>query len=390
MFLAWPIWLVLLAPWVGLTLWLLWGQLDRRGVPFLKLWRDETTHHRKPNRAWAKPPLALIALLAAMFLAIAAAAGPMVRIGLNPPATPPEPSDVKIDCLAVRAGPTTQAMVRLLNQSDLSTAKLTIRADGKKLRTDQVTLPARGQTHNYFLIVPVPASAVEAEVECDGARIDHRVRATRWAAWPIVEAATPLPPELRRMIDVYGRHRPPGEGSKHVAVLSASAVAPQEEPAAIVADGSAATTALSNLEPPAVLDSPLTKSVDWEKILSRAGVSSPPPGDWQPIVTAAGVTVLAVRQQPVKRVWVGFQSEEFPRRADFVVFWSNVFDWLEDGGQNYESAPSPLPAATSLAEANPSAKPLAAPLFLAALGLICISAVAFKSPKPPWRNGFQS
>ncbi|MGA2440126.1 MAG: hypothetical protein ABSH08_04160 [Tepidisphaeraceae bacterium] len=391
MFLAWPIWLVLLAPWAGLTLWLLWGQLDRRGVPFVKLWRGEMTHHRKPRRAWAKPPLALIALLAAMFLAIVAAAGPMVRIGLNPPAIPPEPSDVKIDCLAVRAGPTTQAMVRLLNQSDFSTAKLTIRADGKNLRTDQVTLPARGQMHNYFLIVPAGASAVEAEVECDGVtRIDHRVQATRRAAWPIVEAATPLPPELRRMIDVYGRHRPPGERSKHIAVLSASAVVPGEEPAAIVADDSAATTTLSNLEPPAVLDSPLTKSVDWEKILSRARASSPPPGDWQPIITAAGVTVLAVHQPPVKRVWIGFQSDEFSHYPDFVIFWSNVFDWLGDVGQDYESAPSPSPAPTTLAEANPSAKPLAAPLFLAASGLICISAVAWKAPTPPWRDGFQS
>ena len=386
MFLVSPIWLVLLVPWAGLTLWLLWGQLDRRGVPFLKLWRDEMIHHRKPRRAWNKPPLALIALLAAMFLAILAAAGPMVRIGPNSPALPPEPPDVKIDCLAVRAGAATQAMVRLLNQSDLATAKLTIRADGKNLRTDQVALPARGQTHNYFLIVPTGTLSVEAEVERDGAaRIDHRARATRRVGWPIVEAATPLPPELRRMIDVYGRHRPPGEGSKHIAVLSASAVWPAEQPAAIVADDSAATTALSNLEPLAVLDSPLTKSVDWEKILNRARVSSPPPGDWQPIVTAAGVTVLAVRQQPVKQVWVGFQSDEFSHHPDFVVFWSNVFDWLGDGGQSYESAASPRPAATKpLAEAKRSAKPLAAPLFLAASGLICLSAVAWKSRKPPW------
>jgi hypothetical protein len=385
MFLVSPIWLVLLAPWGGLTLWLLWGQLDRRGVPFLKLWRDEMIHHRKPRRAWNKPPLALIALLAAMFLAIVATAGPMVRIGLNSPAIPPEPSDVKIDCLAVRAGPATQAMVRLLNQSDLSTAKLTIRADGKNLRTDQVTLPARGETRNYFLNVPAGASAVEAEVECEGAaRIDHRARAIRRADWPIVEAATPLPAELRRMIEVYGRHRPPGEGSKRIAVLRASAVAPAEQPAAVVVDDSAATTALSNLEPLAVVDSPLTKSVDWGKILGGARVSSPPPGDWQAIVVAAGVTVVAVRQQPVKQVWVGFQSDEFSHYADFVVFWSNVFDWLGDGGPSYESARSPGPAATKpLAEAKTSGRPLAAPLFLAASGLICLSAVAWKSPKPP-------
>jgi hypothetical protein len=391
MFLVSPIWLVLLAPWGGLTLWLLWGQLDRRGVPFLKLWRDDPAHHRKPSRAWNKPPLALIALLAAMFLAIGGAAGPMVRIELNPRAIPPEPSDVKIDWLAVRAGPATQAMVRLLNQSDLSTAKLTIRVDGKILSTEQVTLPARGEMRNYFLVVPAGVSAVEAEVECDGVtRIDHRAQAVRRAAWPIVEAASPLPAELRRMIEVYGRRRPPGDGSKRMAVLSASAVAPEGQPAAIVADDSAATV-LSNLEPLAVVDSPLTKSVDWDKILSRARVSSPPPGDWQPIVAGGNVTVVADRQEPVKQVWVGFQSDEFPHRADFVVFWSNVFDWLGDGGPSYETIASPLPAGTRpLAEAQTPAKPLAAPLFLAALGLICLSAVAWKSPKRAWGKGFQS
>ena len=88
------------------------------------------------------------------------------------------------------------------------------------------------------------------------------------------------------MIDVYGRHRPPGEGSKHVAVLDASAIVPGEEPAAIIADPSAATV-LANLEPLAVLDSPLTKSVDWEKSSFAPGLhrrrprigsrSSPPP-----------------------------------------------------------------------------------------------------------------
>jgi len=392
MFLDSPIWLVLLAPWGGLTLWLLWGQLDRRGVPFVKLWREEMAHHRKPSRAWNKPPLALMALLAAMLLAIVAAAGPMVRIGLNPPAIPPESSDVKMDCLAVRAGRQTQAMVRLLNQSGLATAKLTIRADGKYVGSDEVALPARGEMRNYFLVVPTGVSAVEAEVECNGAsRIDHRAQAIRRAAWPIVEATSPLPAELRRMIEVYGRRRPPGDGSKRIAVLSASAVAPEDQPAAIVADDSAVTTVLSNLEPLAVVDSPLTKSVEWETILSRARVSSPPPGEWQPIVAAANVTVVAVRQQPVKRVWVGFQSDEFPHRSDFVVFWSNVFDWLGDGGQSYESAASAGPAATRpLAEAQTSAKPLAAPLFLAAMGLICLSAVAWKSSKPAWRNGFQS
>ena len=389
MFFAWPIWLLLLGPWGGLALWLLWGELDRRGVPFLKLWRDEMTYHRKPRARWDIPPPAVIWLLAAMLVAIVAAAGPMVRMAPNSPAIGPRLPDVKIECLAVRAG---QAMVRLLNQSDLATAKLTIRADGKTVRADQIALAAPGQRRDYFITVPDGATAVEAEIECDGAaRIDHCVRARRRQAWPIVEAATALPPALRRMIEVYRRDRPPGEGSKHIAVVGAGGVWPTDQPAAILADNSAATTALSNLQPLLVRDSPLTRSVDWEEILSRATVSPPPPGNWQPIVTAAGATVLAIRPQPIKQVWVGFQSEEFPHHPDFVVFWSNVFDWLGDGGQSYESSPWPLPAATKpSAQAVTSAESLAAPLFFAASGLICLSAVAWKSPKPPRRKGFES
>ena len=245
MFLASPIWLVLLAPWAGLALWLLWGQLDRRAVPYLKLWRGEMAHHRKPSRQWHAPPPALIALLAATLLGIVAAAGPMIRIGVNAPAPGPEPAGVKND---------------------------------------------------------------------------HRGAAARRVAWPAVEAASPLPPELRRMIEVYTRHRPPGEGSQRIAVLSGSAAMPAAEPAAIVADDPAAITTLANLESLTVADSPLTQGVDWEKALNGARVSSPPSGDWQPVVVAGGAAVVAVRQQPVRQVWVGFESDDFPRRAGFRGF----------------------------------------------------------------------
>jgi hypothetical protein len=34
-----PIWLALLVPWAGVSVWLLWGRRDRTNVPFLKLWR---------------------------------------------------------------------------------------------------------------------------------------------------------------------------------------------------------------------------------------------------------------------------------------------------------------------------------------------------------------
>jgi hypothetical protein len=37
-------------------------------------------------------------------------------------------------------------------------------------------------------------------------------------------------------------------------------------------------------------------------------------------------------------VWVGFDSTDFAGQAQFVVFWTNVFDWVGEGGETFSSA----------------------------------------------------
>src|SRR5271154_916117 len=109
-----PIWLILLAPWAALVIWLLRGRFETQRVPFLELWARQTPENQKPDRAWRKPPPAIIALLAAIFLAILAAAQPMIHLRQTTSAVPASPSDLRIESLSVRAAPTTQAMIRLL------------------------------------------------------------------------------------------------------------------------------------------------------------------------------------------------------------------------------------------------------------------------------------
>jgi hypothetical protein len=84
------------------------------------------------------------------------------------------------------------------------------------------------------------------------------------------------------------------------------------------------------------VDHPITREVrDWPDDATLA----PPPGEgWQPIVTANGRPCVAVRQWPARQVWIGFDSATFARRPDFVVFWTNVFDWLA-GEDEYTSEP---------------------------------------------------
>lgn len=73
-----PIWLFLLLPWAALAAWLLWGRREARSVPFLPLWRGGATSPRA-NRWFHPPPLAIVAALLAILLAILATARPIVR-----------------------------------------------------------------------------------------------------------------------------------------------------------------------------------------------------------------------------------------------------------------------------------------------------------------------
>ena len=392
MFLASPIWLLLLIPWAGLVIWLLQGRLVHYHVPFLQIWPRKSPEARPPQRALDKPPIALLCLLLALLIVVLVSAQPMVHSGSGPSS---ESADgVKIERLAIRAGPTpqamiAQAMITLSNQSDLSRAKIIATADGKPLAPDEITLPRRNQSQDYFLDLPAPAAQIQIAVQHeDGSAIGNPARATRRGTWPIVEPASPLSPALQRMIQVYARRRPPGEGSRRIEIIASSVPPSSAEPCALVLNGQDADASLSADPIFTVYQSPLTRSVDWQRVLGGAKISSPPRGEWQPLVVVGNAAILAQCRQPVRRVWVGFDSDNFPRYADFVVFWTNVFDWLGEGGSVYESQ---VPAAPAMPQASPNAAvSLSAPLLLAALGLICLSGLAWKVPSPTRANTPQS
>ena len=72
-----PLWLTLLIPWTALAIWLLLGRHRAATVPFVELWRGSAEHPRE-SRQFAPPPLSLVAILTAIFLAIVAAAAPII------------------------------------------------------------------------------------------------------------------------------------------------------------------------------------------------------------------------------------------------------------------------------------------------------------------------
>lgn len=68
-----PLWLIALAPWAAVAVWVLVGRRRRQWVPFLALW-EAPEELRKPQKGMEWPPLAIVlALLAALFAVLCAA-----------------------------------------------------------------------------------------------------------------------------------------------------------------------------------------------------------------------------------------------------------------------------------------------------------------------------
>jgi hypothetical protein len=225
-------------------------------------------------------------------------------------------------------------MVRLRNRSDRKSVELRVGSDGETIARP-VELPSSGEEKDYFVDLPRVGQVIAVELRADppdDLAADDRAWLVRQRKWPTLEPASSLPPELRRMIEVYGKHRPASEGSGHVVVTDDLSGLGSGRAAAGVARGDERLRAGD--QPVRVVEHPVTTSVKWSEVVADATIAARPPGDgWTPIVSVGSATLVAVRESPARQVWVGFASPTFARRANYVVFWTSVFDWIAAGGE---------------------------------------------------------
>lgn len=382
MLLSTPVWLLLLLPWGALALWLFRGRLATQPVPFLRLWLNPNSPDAAPRSNWHIPPLSILSLLAAIFLAIFAAATPLLRPSAAPSSITAAPPDLQIQSIALRNVPTTQAMIGILNQSELQAATLKIDAPAIEI-SQPVTLPTRNQSKDYFLDLPHAAAEIAVELVAPG--IDRRGRAGAPENWPLIQPRGALPSELLHMIAVYARLRPPADNAPRITILAAAESIPPTEPAAILSPATTVLPAHLNL---LVRDSPITRGIDWPHVLAGASAAPPPVPAWQPLLTANGAPLLASRSDPIRQVWVGFRSANFSHHSDFVVFWTAVFNWL---ARLDDLQPTPGAAAIVSPAASPASdRPISAQLLLSAMILVVFSALLRTTPNTGPHNEFKS
>jgi hypothetical protein len=248
--------------------------------------------------------------------------------------------NARIVTLAARETPAAQVMVRVRGGAGIERTTLRVTSGVATPPVEQMLeLPAGGDATDAFIDLPKPGQSIKAEllVEGDDQPADDTAWLVREASWPRIEPRLPLPAAVQRMLDVYARERPPTDASRRVAIVSSPDQLPAGEAGVVLAlerRGSATSP-----DAIVVADHPIMHGVRFSDVGDAVVARADPPAGFAPVVTAGGKVWVAVRDEPIRIVWVGFDSDAFGRSTAFVVFWANVLNWAGEGGEQFASYP---------------------------------------------------
>ena len=247
------------------------------------------------------------------------------RIIRIPPSSPVQ--DVAIARLSVRDVPTTQAMIEVRNQSTRTKAALRISSGSTQLDR-QIELPPAPQTRNYFFDLPTITDTVQARlVDPDDISADDTAWSVRERSFPRIEPRSPLPPAISRIIEAYSKARPvrPGSDSSRIVIVTDSAALPSTETGAILLPAQERAS-----EPIVATDHQITRHINWQNLSRVRRATTPPPQGWTPVLTAGPNALIGIKPANPRQVWIGFDADQWESTTDFVIFWTNVFDYLGD------------------------------------------------------------
>jgi hypothetical protein len=269
-----------------------------------------------------------------------------------------EISAVWITKLAARETPAAQVMVSVANYSSQKTATLQVMTVGRR-EGKEIDLPPRGESRDYFVSPAELGETIEASIGIgdgvrDGADAVSRAWLARDARWGRIEGRVPLDPAIARMLEVYGRHRPASAGAPAISIVAATAELSDQQRGVIVPPAFA-----DNADRPSSLDiadHAITRGINWGSLPLVPATTDAPPA-FQPLVRVGGKTLLAATETPVRRVWIGFATDQWSTRTQFVIFWTNILDWIGQGGTQFAS----YPLESSMADWQPMSGPAGFP-----------------------------
>jgi hypothetical protein len=244
---------------------------------------------------------------------------------------------VGITTLSARELPSAQVMVGVRSDGISGPVELRVSSNGRTV-SQTITFPQEHGEQRVFLDLPALGETIEVRlVVVDDLDADNMAWLVRKGRPARIEIRSPVPEALRRMAQVYAQVLPARADSPVVILANSVADLPYGD-AGVVNEIPAASAAASGAL--RVTTYPITALVDWPEVTRGATVAAMAPAGWTPLVTIGDRVLVARRETPARQVWVGFDSPQWPRSADFVVFWTNVWNWASGGaGNDFASHP---------------------------------------------------
>lgn len=235
----------------------------------------------------------------------------------------PEPmGDIAISHVAARAN---QVMAKVVNYA-AAPASVTVTARSGSQSSSQSVDVMAGESSDVFLDLPLDRTVEVSISPVSANALNDVAYLARTSAWPRPTIVGAVPASLRQFIEAYTKARPPGDDSRQILISDTA----REQDNSIHIDTSSPSVAATG--EPALSDHQLVRNVDWTTI--RDGrIHGRPPAGATPIASFGGQPAIAIG--PGKRVWIGLSSPTWPLRPDYVVFLTNVLDWLGEGPPVY-------------------------------------------------------
>jgi len=149
----------------------------------------------------------------------------------------------------------------------------------------------------------------------------------RRGAYPIIQRQAPLGASAERAIASYEASRKPSENSP---IIKISKSLSPDESGAIPGKFESADDELS------VTDHPITANIrSWPNSAGEA------PEGWTPLVKRGQKSLVALREnQSIRQIWIAMDFTLWDATPDFVIFWTNLLDYLAGQSGQYLFQPA--------------------------------------------------
>lgn len=235
------------------------------------------------------------------------------------------PENDSIESISASIEPSPQLMVKVRHRPQVGVVDLVVRGRSGSFTRRLELSPDQSSTTSCLELPENLGDWLEVRLLNDDSFADDNVAyLLRTGSWPRLGVNGTVPVGVERFAAVYGRQRPASDDAVPVTLTSDA----DETGLAIL------FAPVQDLAQPVTsnLDLPWSQIKGWGEVsISRIAAEGPPAG-FEVLSKVGDRPILAIRENPLRQVWVGFGVDEFAQTPQWVEWMDELIGFLNRGG----------------------------------------------------------